>query len=135
MAMANEASAAAECSALTVRYYHLIDRAKFEEACDLFAENGTFLRGGELIVGPDHLLKALRARPPRQVVRHLVSNLVADGTENEVSTRYDLAVYIRKPDDPPGGVPPMSYMVDCVTEFVRDSKGWRMQRIHTEPIF
>ena len=63
-----------------------------------------------------------------------MANLVADGDADAVSTRYDLAVYIRKPDMAPG-VPPMSYMVDCVTDFVREGDGWRIKRIQAAPIF
>lgn len=59
------------CQCLIAAFAHYVDSRQPERAAQLFTEDATFERKGEVLRGQSEILAAQRARPSGGVVRHV----------------------------------------------------------------
>jgi len=120
------------CAALTVRFFHHLDRREHDRVAELFAPDGVWQRQGVPISGTDALLGVLHARPADLTTRHLVSNVVVDRPDPQTAiVHYELSVYSA---DATGAARLRSLMTGR-DRLERDGDGWRIRLKRAEPVF
>lgn len=128
------------CRDLVITITHHGDHGEPERAAALFADQGSWVRGGVRYTGPGEILKSYGRGSATQVTRHINGGTlvtVLDGDHAE-SVTYYLAIS----DDP--GVPnadsplplrlPFS-MGEWHDSFIRTPDGWRFASRATKRIF
>lgn len=113
-----------EITDLYARYSHAFDGGHADELAALFAEDGVFAReGGDPVVGRDGLAALVRGAAERTPgMRHLVSNILVEATENGVRGRaYALALVVGETDVRLGAFGRYD------DEFVHTPEGWRLR--------
>lgn len=63
------------CRSLSARFYRLLDAGDYDAVAALFAPEGSWLRQGTRLVGPDTIRAALERRPTEILIRHLLMNV------------------------------------------------------------
>ncbi len=118
-----------ECARLVNTYNLLNDAGRFEEAADLFAEDGSYLTPAtpEPVVGRQAILQMLRQRP-MPTARHFVTNLVIDVVSpTEARGHSYLLVLLSNDPDPAKAVASMPALTGEVEEhFLLTPDGWRL---------
>jgi len=118
-----------ECQRLILRLTHLVDHHVPEEAADLFATNGVWIRGGKTYQGRDGIVGSFEGLDQIRV-RHVVSNVSVEvsGPETADSTSY----YVLFRHDPGAGATdlpmPMQLpfsMGEWHDRFVLENGRWR----------
>lgn len=118
-----------ECQRLILRLTHLVDHHFPEEAADLFASSGVWIRGGKTYDGREEILRSF-AGLDQVRIRHVVSNVSVEvsGPESAAGTSY----YVLFRHDPGMGVAelpmPMQLpfsMGEWHDRFVLENGSWR----------
>jgi hypothetical protein len=117
------------------RFFHFLDRDQMSEAAELFTPDGRFVRGGQTVEGSHALFGALKMKPAGQIVRHLMSNAVADLREEGILVRYDLSVYIQRAGEECAGAPNLAYIVNGSATCTRMADRWAIANMLTEQAF
>ncbi len=73
--IAGEAASEAACRGLVTELAWLVDHGEIDAAIELFTADARIDRDGELAIGIDAIAAQFRARPPRRLTRHVLSNL------------------------------------------------------------
>ncbi len=123
-----------ECTNLVNRLVHYSDHCKKKEASELFAPDGTWIRGGTPHTGRAAIIDSFKG-PPTEYIRHFATSTIID-VENEHSARgvtyYLLYRYDPGTEHPKLPMPlamPFS-MGEWHDQFVKTERGWRF--IHRE---
>ena len=120
------------CAALTVRFFHHLDRRDYERVVGLVAPDGVWLRQGVPIVGRAALLDTLHARPADLTTRHLLSNIVVDRSDPQTAiVHYELSVYSADASGPAR----LRSLMTGQDRLERDGDGWRIRLKRAEPVF
>jgi hypothetical protein len=120
------------CTALTVRFFHHLDRREYDRVAGLFAPDGVWLRQGVPIAGTATLLDTLNARPADLTTRHLLSNIVVDRPDPRTSiVHYDLSVHSADASGPAR----LRSLMTGQDRLERDGDGWRIRLKRAEPVF
>ena len=128
------ATVAAEqaCSATTVRFFHFLDRGKYEALAGLLTENCVWLRQGQELAGRTAVLDKMRERAPGLSTRHLLSNIVVDlVSEREAHVGYELTVYAR----PEGKPARLATIMTGEDTLERTEAGWCIRLKKAQPVF
>jgi hypothetical protein len=108
-----------ECTRLVSLYANLNDGQRWEDLAALYAEDGWMTRPSDpntRIVGPEAILAAFKARPPR-TTRHICSNIVID-VESYEHARGESAMLLFTEFGPP-------LVGSFYDRFVQTHDGWR----------
>lgn len=119
----------AACARLVNLYANLNDAGRWEEVAALYAADGWMTRPSDpdaRIVGPDAILAAFKARPPR-TTRHICANIVID-VDSDTSARGESAMLLFTGH----GAPLVGSFHD---RFVRTADGWRFAERRGTMIF
>lgn len=120
------------CAALTVRFFHHLDRREYDKLAALFAPDGVWLRQGVPIVGTGALLDMLHARPADLTTRHLVANIVVDRPDPRTAiVHYELTVYSADANSPGR----LRSLMSGQDRLERDGDGWRIRLKRADPVF
>ena len=68
----------ADCGRVVLSLFRDLDAFDYRKLIERFAIDGLWQREGRELAGRGQILTALEQRPRRQVVRHLITNLVVD---------------------------------------------------------
>ena len=68
------ATALPGCLQLTHQLFYFLDESKYEDLIALFTPGGTLHRQGELLVGPEAIMRVMSKRSTTQRIRHVISN-------------------------------------------------------------
>ena len=129
-----------ECRDLVLALMYFGDHNERAQAVDLFAEDGSWLRGGRLFTGRAELLASYDIEPPSLVMRHINGGTIVtvNNEDNASAITYYLAYrYDRGDDDAQLPLPlelPFS-LGEWHDRFVRTAEGWRVASRSTERVF
>ncbi len=120
------------CTRLVHQYANCIDAYDYDGFLNLWADDGEWVIFGKSMLGSDAIRAALEARPPRSIVRHLVSNTVIDIVDATRATGASYALAYRA-EERLGMYPsPLAlprFLLDLRDEFSRHpTRGWLFQR-------
>lgn len=129
-----------ECSRLPTAYAVFIDFRRFDELCDLFAEDATLNLDGWPLEGREAIRAYMVQRPKKRTTRHAVSNILIEvqdethavGTTYVTSYRFDAA------DEKPRTRIPFDgpfFMGNYRDEYVCRDGVWRFARRAVEAVF
>ena len=130
----------ADCTALMVRSFVLLDDRRYEPLAGLFGDDGEWVRGGKPCVGSQEIVRSLNERPNDIVIRHLLTNVdvSATGPDSAEGVGYFL-VYKAKGD---GGLPPLpaplaspEMVAEVHDRYQRRGGEWRIKQRKTKRIF
>lgn len=78
-----------DCAQLLTRFYMLLDEKRYDELANLFAEDGSWVRLGEELIGPQNIVAAMAERED-WLTAHLVNNIRIDviDADNVETTQY-----------------------------------------------
>ena len=68
------ATALPACLQVTHQLFYFLDESRYEDLVALFTPAGTLHRQGELLVGPEAIMRAMLKRSTTQRIRHVISN-------------------------------------------------------------
>jgi hypothetical protein len=129
-----------ECRDLVLEITQYGDHGEAERAADLFAEGGTWIRGGRPFSGREEILESYGVEPPEQVSRHLNGGTVitVEDEDNATGVTYYLA-YRYRADGVDAELPvpleqPFS-LGEWHDRFVRTPRGWRFAARATQRVF
>ena len=130
----------ADCTALMVRSFVLLDGRQYEPLAGLFGDTGEWVRGGKPCIGSKEIMQSLNERPGDIVIRHLLTNVdvSALGPDSAEGVGYFL-VYKAKGD---GGLPPLpaplaspEMVAEVHDRYERGGGAWRIKQRKTRRIF
>jgi hypothetical protein len=130
----------AECARLPTAYAVFIDFRRFDELCDLFAEDAVLDLDGWPLEGREAIRTYMHSRPRTRTTRHAVSNILIEvqdatralGTTYVTSFRFDAA------DEAPRTRIPFDgpfFMGNYHDEYVCQDGVWRFARRKVEAVF
>jgi len=125
------------CERLAIGSYSLMDHGNYAECAAQFATSGIWVRGGKPFTGPDEILAALEQRPPNQLSRHIVTNIIVRPVDAESAEATALFVPLRGAKEDAGLAqlePPMT-VGDLHFEFVREAGQWRIAKLTPQSVF
>jgi hypothetical protein len=135
------------CNRLVVDFVRHIDNGDYDEAAQLFTNDGRFVRRGQAFSGQsaiaasvEEILQARRENPkqPSWRVRHVCTNAVLDVLDENRATGGSCYLIYRYTGGPVEGAAPVkgaSLIGDYADEYVRTSAGWRIARREAKPVF
>lgn len=133
----DESNALAACQRLVSAFAHHVDHRDAEKVVQLFAEDGTFERRGEILRGQAEIRASQAKRPPGVVVRHVCapSHLELIDAEHARGVTY---FQIFRANGSSNEVLPMPHpevLGQFEDEFVLTPAGWRIQARRARGIF
>jgi hypothetical protein len=66
-----------------LRFFLHLDEKEYDQLVKLLAPDGTWLRNGTLLTGPDAVLETMHRRPPGFTTRHLITNILVQPTDEQ----------------------------------------------------
>jgi len=116
------------------------DRREAEGAAALFAEDGTWVRGGKPYQGRAGVIESYRRIPATQLTRHLSANCVV--TVHDADHASAITYYVAYHHDPgvaeptfPLPLDPPFSLGEWHDRFVRTPDGWRIAHRETRRLF
>lgn len=120
------------CAAVTVRFFHHLDRREYDKVAALFVPDGVWLRQGVPVEGTGALMEVLQARPPGLTTRHLVGNIVVERSDPDTAiVHYELTVYSADSGNPAQ----LRSVMTGQDRLERNGAGWRIRLKRAEPVF
>ncbi len=119
-----------DCAQVVTRFYNSLDAGRYDELVDLFAEDGTWKRQGEVLEGRDAIMAAMQDREEGMVIRHCVTNLdirVLD-EDNAESAEY-VTIYRHIGEEKLDGPAPLEgpgVIFLYREKLVRTDNGWKI---------
>lgn len=125
------------CERLAIASYSLMDQGRYEETAALFTEDAIWVRGGKPVEGRAGILASLNQRPPTDISRHLVTNVLVSLTSADEATATACFVPLRgvKREDGTVAMPPITNVGDLSFRFRRETDGWRIAHLKPTMIF
>ncbi|CAN5138951.1 hypothetical protein BH10PSE9_BH10PSE9_02460 [soil metagenome] len=135
--MGNREDAERACAGLANAVYTLMDLGRYDETAALFAEDGTWVRGGNPTVGRAAIRAALDKRPPDQISRHVVSNVTITVTDNDHAegAAYFMPLRGAKKEGGAAAMPAFDQLGDLAFSFRRDGNRWLIAFLKPSPVF
>ena len=129
-----------ECRDLVIAITQYGDHREAEKAVALFAEDGTWLRGGKPYKGHAEILGSYQRGSATQVTRHINGGTmvtVKDDNHAESVTYYVALHHDPKAPDAKFPLPfdPPFSMGEWHDKFVKTPKGWRFSSRETKRLF
>ena len=128
----------ADCTRLCIDFANAIDARDYSKFLDLFTDDGTLDRGGEVFRGRGEIQRFLEARPARSVTRHLCSNIrIAFRSDHEAAgvcyALFFQATAVAEIESPLAAAPPA--VVEYHDAYLRTSAGWRIRERKIKVVF
>jgi hypothetical protein len=124
------------CTRLVTRFMTFFDAQEYAAIGPLFAPGGVLVRASEPdapLVGREAIVRALEARPPQRLTRHLCTNIdiEVDEADHATGSCY-LLLYAADMSERPSAngysVAGKRAVGEYHDEFVRTAEGWRFAR-------
>jgi hypothetical protein len=133
----NDANAVAACQRLIAAFAHHVDHRESEELVQLFAEDGTFERRGEILRGHAEIRASQAKRPTGVVVRHVCAHPYIElvDAEHARGVTYFQIFRAHGSADEVLPLPPAEVLGQFEDEFVLTASGWRIQARCARGIF
>jgi uncharacterized protein (TIGR02246 family) len=129
-----------DCRDLVAAVAQRGDHGDADGAAALFAQDGTWIRGGRPYRGRDEVAASYRRLPATQVTRHMSANCVVQviDADHAESVTYYVAYHhdpgVAPPTFPLPFDPPFS-LGEWHDRFVRTPAGWRIEHRETRRLF
>lgn len=131
------------CTRLCVDFARFIDLSEPGRCAQLFTLDGLYERRGEKLQGRATIERALAARVPTRVTRHLMHNISVEVLDLEHARGYSVFTMYGAdaPAPAPGGVPaaplplPAALLAEFIDEYRRTPDGWRIAQRTGRSIF
>lgn len=120
-----------QCQKLCHQFANYNDQNDFKAVCDLFTEDGSFWRPSvpdTEIKGRDTIYQAFLQRPPL-VIRHIVSNFVAEVESETEATGHSYIIFLAAPltEEPLPLVAGAMHVGEFHDKFVKTEDGWKFR--------
>ena len=120
-----------DCQQAVTRFYHYLDNRRYEDLANLFTPDGVWHRQGKKLEGRAAIMAALEMRPASLIIRHAVSNVVVDiSDENtaEANAYITISAHNTKgePLDGPAPYTGPGAMIIYTDHLVRADDGWKV---------
>jgi hypothetical protein len=114
-----------------------MDLGRYDESAALFAEDGTWVRGGNPTVGRAAIRAALDKRPADQISRHVVSNVTITVTDDDTAegAAYFMPLRGAKKDGGAAAMPAFDQLGDLSFRFRRVGNRWLIALLKPSPVF
>lgn len=133
----NERPAELEIERVLYRFFQALDERRYDDQVTQVAENGTWLRQGKLLTGPDEIRSAMEERPVDFHTAHLISNLIVEPAGSEALATFVSSVLAHRGEVPEGEHPPVTLAqvarYDCT--FTKNGAAWRIQSLRSAVLF
>lgn len=129
-----------ECRDLVTAVTQFGDHRQLDRAVALFAEDGTWMRGGRAWTGRAEVLASYGRDSATQVTRHMSANCLITVLDDDTAegVTYYMALHHDPGVDPPELPLPFEApfsMGEWHDRFVRTPEGWRISRRATKRLF
>jgi hypothetical protein len=129
-----------ECRELILAITQHGDHGEADLAVSLFAEDGSWMRGGKLYTGRDELLASYASEPSTQVARHINGGTVVtvEDADHASAVTYYLAFRGQRDSGEPNAPLPLDTpfsLGEWHDTFVRTEDGWRFSSRATRRVF
>lgn len=133
----NDANALAACQRLVAAFAHHVDHRESEKLVQLFTEDGTFERRGEVLRGHEEIRAAQGKRPAGVVVRHVCApaHIELVDAEHARGVTYFQIFRAHGSADDVLPLPIAEVLGQFEDEFVLTSAGWRIKARRARGIF
>ena len=119
-------------ASVVYRFFRALDTRDHAEVSRLMASQGTWVRQGVSLVGPDAVMLALDRRDPERRTAHVVSNLwVESSTATTARVRFYMTAFETRADQM---VPQMLGVRDSVDDLVLENGAWHIWRKESRQI-
>lgn len=120
-----------QCQKLCHQFANYNDKNDFKTVCDLFTEDGSFWRPSvpdTEIKGREAIYQAFLQRPPL-VIRHIVSNFVAEVESETQATGHSYIIFLAAPltDESLPLVAGAMHVGEFHDRFVKMEAGWKFK--------
>jgi uncharacterized protein (TIGR02246 family) len=113
-------------ASVVYRFFHGLDTRDNDGVARLFARDGTWVRQGAPLTGPDAIRAALEQRDPARGTAHLITNLrIEHATPASARVRFYLTAYESRPGE---DALHMHGIRDCLDELLLEDGEWRIGR-------
>ena len=113
---------------LTHQFFYCLDEFRYDELVSLMETDGSWHRQGKVLRGRDAVLKALAERPGTMRIRHVITNLLVTGVEDDTASVVAYLTAYRHDDGTDSPMPRViagPYRILIVrTRFRRHGEGW-----------
>ncbi|WP_169711697.1 nuclear transport factor 2 family protein [Henriciella litoralis] len=128
-----------QCEGLSIRFANYVDQGRAEDVANLFSDDGSFSRAGQVLDGPDQLRAFLEKRPSARVTRHICTNIEVNvvGPTEATGVTYFLLFDGSREADSEGPLPLMSpaALGEYHDTFVLTPEGWRIKERSARAVF
>ena len=127
----------AECVALSNAFAYHLDHKDYPALVALFAPDGTFIRTGVRLEGPENILATMRQRPPEMFTRHVTTNFHFTHVDHDTARAvfYNMSYFTFTQGKPPFDYAPQRMMLlDFIDTYTRTPAGWRFLERDARPL-
>jgi hypothetical protein len=128
-----------DCADIINRFFTRLDERDYAGMQELVSPDLSWLRQGKLLRGRDDLMRALQARSPTYVIRHIVSNAVFDAQSVDRAEGGFYLTVVRYDDGRPveGPAPLAGIALVSVykARFALLAEGWRIAALSSTVAF
>lgn len=113
-------------ASVVYQFFRALDARDHAGVARLMARQGTWVRQGKPLVGPEEVMQALESRDPDRVTAHNVSNLwIEEATPESARVRFYMTAFETRPGLE---TPQMLGVRDSVDELIFEDGSWRIWR-------
>lgn len=113
------------CAKLVLRVFYGMDDLQYDRVTDAFMPDGVWHRAGKALRGRAAILAAMNERDTHRFVRHVVTNLGVDVTDNDhAEGRCYVTAYAGPASDRPPTINAPWLLLTSTHSFVRSHGGW-----------
>jgi hypothetical protein len=126
------------CERIVIDFLNYIDHKRFQEAADLFAGDGIWIRLNDVLTGPEHIFQVIASRPTAQCERHVVSNIQLAAPKDGTMIAIAYVMTFRTITDSEAVVPVIpgpSGLADFRYEFHCQENTWKIRHLSSRPVF
>ncbi|WP_353816617.1 nuclear transport factor 2 family protein [Agromyces sp. SYSU T00266] len=134
---AEKPAIAAHCRDTLIAFAHRLDHRRFEEASELFAEDGVWHRHGETLLGRERILEVISERPSSLIERHLFTTRDVEVESDRSARAISYAMIVRASGDRKAMVPTPGpeLLAEFHDQLVLTRTGWRISRRSAVGVF
>ena len=122
----------AQCTRLCTDFAWCVDHRKYDQLVELFDEQATFERTGEVLRGRGGILRAMQARPAGIDTRHICTNIRIDPVSPREAAGIACLLLFR---GPAATATQPALVAEFHDHYVATPQGWKIASRVARPVF